>query len=40
LATLMLRLDDPVEALVNPLMMIVVEVFAQDIAQLFFRRED
>ena len=40
LMTFMLGLDDLVKALVNPLVMIVLEVLAQDVAQLFFRRED
>jgi len=39
-AALMLWLDDPVEALVNPLVMIVREIFGKDVAQLFFRGED
>jgi hypothetical protein len=38
LMTFMLGLDDLVETLVNPLVVIVLEVLAQDIAQLFFRR--
>ena len=38
LVSFMLRFDDRVDALVNPLVMIVQEVLAQDIAQLRFRR--
>ena len=38
LMTFMLGLDDLVEALVNSLVVVVLEVLAQDIAQLFFRR--
>ena len=40
LAAFMLRLDDPVETLVNPLVVIVLEVLTQDVAQLFFGGED
>jgi len=36
----MLGLDDPVEALVNPLMMVVLEVLGNNIAKLFLRRQD
>ena len=36
LVSFVLWLDDPVEALVNPLMMVVLEVFGQDISQLVF----
>jgi len=39
-AAFMLGLDDPVDALANPLVMVVLEVLAQDIAQLCFRRQD
>ncbi len=35
-----LRLDDPMDSLVNPLMMTVLEVLTQDVAQLRFGRED
>ena len=38
LMTFMLGFDDLVETLVNSLVVIVLEVLAQDIAQLFFRR--
>ena len=38
LVSFMLGLDDLVKALVNPLVMIVGEILAQDIAQLFSRR--
>jgi len=38
LTTFMLGLDDLVETLVNPFVVIVLEILAQDIAQLFFRR--
>ena len=37
LMTFMLGLDDMMETLVNPLVVIVLEVLAQDIAQLFLR---
>ncbi len=40
LMSFMLRLDDPVEALVNPLMMIVREILREDVSQLVFRGED
>jgi hypothetical protein len=36
LVSFMLGLDDLVKALVNPLVVIVLEVLAQDMAQLFF----
>jgi hypothetical protein len=32
LTSLMLRLDDPVETLVNPFLMIVGEIFGEDVA--------
>ncbi len=38
LVSFMLGLDDVAKALVNSLVVIVLEVLAQDIAQLFFRR--
>ena len=34
------RLDDSIQAVVNPLVMVVFEILAQDMAQLFFRGED
>jgi hypothetical protein len=40
LMTFMLRLDDLVKALVNPLVMIVLEILGQNVAQLFFGGED
>lgn len=40
LMAFVLRLDDPVEALVNPLVMIVLEVLGQDVPQLLFSGED
>jgi hypothetical protein len=40
LRVLVLWLDDSLEALVNPLVMVVREVLGQDVAQLLFRRED
>jgi len=40
LMTFMLGLHDLVETLVDPLVMVVLEVLAQDIAQLCFRRQD
>jgi len=36
----MLWLDDPIEALVDPLMMVVLKMLGQDIAQLLFGGED
>jgi len=39
LMALVLRLNDPIEALVNPLMVVVLEIFGQDMAQLVFGRE-
>ena len=33
----MLRLDDPVETLVNPLVMVVLEILGQNISQLYLR---
>ena len=38
LVPFMLRLDDPVHALANPLVMMVRKILGQDVAQLFFRR--
>jgi hypothetical protein len=38
--TFMLGLNDLVKALVNSLVVIVLEVLAQDVAQLFFGGED
>jgi hypothetical protein len=40
LVPFMLRRDDPAEPLVNPLMMIVLEILGQDVAELFFGEED
>ena len=40
LVSFMLRLDDRVEALVNPLVMVVVEVFGQNVSQLCLGGED
>ena len=40
LVSCVLGFDDLVEALVNPLVMIVVEVFGQNVSQLFFGGED
>jgi hypothetical protein len=40
LVSLMLGLDDPVEALVNPLVMAVLDVLGQDVAQLLLRGKD
>ncbi len=40
LMTFMLGLDNLVKALVNPLVVIVLEVLAQDVAQLFFGGEE
>jgi hypothetical protein len=40
LVPFMLRLDDPTEPLVNPLIMIVLEILGQDVAELFFGGED
>jgi len=37
---LMLWLDDPVKALVNLLVMVMLKVLGQDISQLLFRGED
>ena len=37
---LMPRLDDPIDALVNPLMMIVLEILREDVPQLLFGEED
>jgi hypothetical protein len=39
LVSFMLRLDDPVETLVNPLVMIVLEILGEDVSQLVFRGE-
>jgi hypothetical protein len=36
----MCRLDDPVYALMNPLMMVVLKIFCEYIMQLLFGRED
>jgi hypothetical protein len=35
-----LRLDDPVETLVNPFPRIVLEILGRDVAKLFFEGED
>ena len=40
LVPFMLWRDDPAEPLVNPLMMIVLEILGQDVAELFFGGED
>ena len=40
LVPFMLTLDDLVDALVNPLMTIVLEILRNDISQLVFREED
>ena len=40
LMTFVLGFDDLVETLVNSLVVVVLEVLAQDIAQLCFRRQD
>jgi hypothetical protein len=40
LVPFVLRLDDPVETLVNPLLGIVLEILGQDVAELFFGGED
>jgi hypothetical protein len=40
LVPFMLWLDDPAEPLVNPLMMIVLEILGQDVSQLVFGGED
>ena len=40
LVPFMLRLDDPVDALVNPLLMIVLEILGQNVPQLLFGEED
>ena len=40
LVPLMLGLDDLVEPLVNPVMMIVQEILREDVSQLVFRGED
>jgi hypothetical protein len=40
LAAVMLWLDDSMEALVNPLMVVVLEILGQNVAQLVFGRED
>jgi hypothetical protein len=40
MASFVLRLDDPIEALVNPLVMIVLEILGQNVPQLLFGEED
>ena len=40
LVALVSRLDDPVEVLVNSLLMVVLEVFGQDMSELLFGGQD